>query len=551
MLEWLIKELFKMAMEAMKWFIERIVSTFGFDLTYFTDAIPIVSASYSIFQAMAAGFVMLFLIWQCVKAFGAPIGIEGDDPIRVFFKSILAVFCIYHAQEIFNQGFIILNPIYDQIMNVAATGEGYTINTGSAISTGIVTIMNLALQGTTMSMFIAYAILLLIILFQLIKMLIELTERYILIGILAVTSPLGFSTMTTKPTSNIFAAWSRMVMGQFIIYLLNFWIIKAFLSGFEAMPPLTAGDGAGIVWLIFMWAFLKVAQKLDQFLEKLGIEVGNVGSRLLEEVVIGSKATGAIGKYIGGGKSSEGLTSALKTAAGGGVAAVAGAGMFKRAVGTIGGAVKKSWEGSVLNGLASYNKNGGAAAFKMAKEASASKGAGAFASNMAGVGAWVTNGIREAAGQNARIGRDIAKTMNSGVSGDFGFTKKVDLDKLKHPTVAANVVNHLNRKVEGADAIKMLEGLMGGQSIGDLTPDMVKSANFKCTAHHGGIKWTYFDGEKELKGHMAIQGNNPAFKELNKFRKENKNAYTNTIHRAGGLKIDIAYIRRDFYFLKN
>jgi len=303
------------------------------------------------------------------------------------------------------------------------------------------------------------------------------------------------------------------------------------------------------VWLIFMWAFLKVAQKLDQFLEKLCIEVGNVGGRLLEEVMIGSKAASAIGRHFYGGKSSEGFVSALKTAADGGVAAVAGAGMFKRAVGTIGGAVKKSWEGSVLNGLASYNKNGGAAAFKMAKEASASKGAGAFASNMAGVGAWVTNGIKEATGQNARIGRGIAKTLNNGTMGDS--IKKADLDRLRNPTVAANVLGHLSKQIGGEEAIKIFEGMMGGKSIGELTPEMVKSKDFKCSAQNGGIKWCYFDGEKELKGHMAIQGNNPAFKELNKFRKENENAYTNTIPRAGGLKIDIAYIRRDFYFLKN
>ncbi|NLZ53429.1 MAG: hypothetical protein GX892_09830 [Thermoanaerobacteraceae bacterium] len=424
--------------------------------------------------------------------------------------------------------------------------------------------MNLALQGTTMSMFIVYAILLLIILFQLIKMLIELTERYILIGILAVTSPLGFSTMTTKSTSNIFAAWTRMVMSQFIIYLLNLWIIKAFLSTFQRMPTMTAGDGAGIVWLIFMWAFLKVAQKLDQFLGRLGIEVGNVGGSLMEELMVakmGLKAFSGKGNNFGGGilgalKGNNALGTAMKTAVGG-AAAVAGAGMFSRAVGAIGGTIKKSWEGSVLNGLASYNKNEGAAVFKAAKETATSKGAGAFASNMAGAGSWVANGLKQVIGLNARTGRDIAKTMNSGVVGDSGLGREEDLNKLKNPAVAANVLTNLHQGVTDSAATEMLKTLVGDERMGHLTKSMLESGKVKAEAYNGGIKWTYEDsfinekGEKGIKkyeGIVAVNSNNDATRHVLNMRNQTPGVAADVVKRNG---VEITYASKSSIVIDN
>jgi hypothetical protein len=451
MIELLIRELFQLALQLAEWFIKNIVTTFSFDLKYFTDNIPIIATSYSIFQAMGAGLVMLFFIWQCFKALGAPIGIESDNLIIVFFKSILAVFCVYRAQDIFNQGFIILRPIYDQIVSIANTSGGFEIDVSGAISTAIMTVMNLTMQGTTMIVFVGYAVLLLIVLFQLLKMLVELTERYILIGILAVTSPLGFSTMTTKSTANIFAAWSRMVMGQFIIYLLNLWIIKAFISGFQTMPIITDVDGSGIIWLIFMWAFLKVSQKLDQFLGKLGIEVGNVGGSLMEEIMLAKSAIKIFTKGSGSGgtaaalKGNSQLGTAMKAAVGGGAVALGGIGLVRTAQ-KIGGTIKKSWEGSALNGLAAYNKNIGTEVFKKAKTEAAEKGAGSVKSNMAGTWAWASNGLGHAFGTHARTGKTLAKEND----GKEIFVNKNDLNRLKNSTVVANQlnINQLKRKIE-------------------------------------------------------------------------------------------------------
>lgn len=115
MFEWLVDKIMSLVVQALSYAVSLFTETFGFDLNYFSEKLPLIKVSYDIFQTMALGFVMLFFIWQCLKTFGAPIGIEGDDPIKIFFKSILAVFCIYNAQGLINYGFTALKPVFDMI----------------------------------------------------------------------------------------------------------------------------------------------------------------------------------------------------------------------------------------------------------------------------------------------------------------------------------------------------------------------------------------------------------------------------------------------------
>ena len=377
--------------------IDKILLALNFDLVYFTNQFSIVANSYRLFQTMGLGFVMLFLIWQCLKTFGAPIGIEGDDPVKVFFKSMIAVFCIYRAQELFDLGFSTLYPVFNALNSsdfspTFSPGKLYEGGLLAQIVSGVTDISLLipGLNGVPFAMLCVYAVLICIILYNLLKMLIEITERYILIGILAVTSPLGFSTMTNKGTANIFSAWLRMIIGQFVIYLLNIWILRMFLNAFAKGSP-TIGDAGGIVWLIFMWAFIRVAQKLDQFLGKLGIEVGNAGGPLVEELMVAKSVIGGLGKIRGGGGSAGtsggkggGIAAALGAAASGRSAVGAASNVLGGAIGSTVNAVSRGWASakenskfkSVKSGIASgiQNKFGTTPTGRLAKAGIAAAG---------------------------------------------------------------------------------------------------------------------------------------------------------------------------------
>ena len=564
MFDWLIKLMFTAAINAAQYFIGLIISTFNFNLTYFTTQIPIVAESYAIFQAMGVGFVLLFMIWQVFKTFGAPIGIEGDDPIKVFFKSILALFCIYNAQTIFNIGFILLSPVHSKIMALQTGGfVGKDANASSVVSGVVTSVLQIFTSAGTAEI-IVYGIILLIILFQLLKMLIEITERYILIGILAVTAPLGFSTMNSKGTEKIFAAWSRMAIGQFIIYLLNIWILKMFLSAFSTMQTIKIDDGAGIVWLIFMWAFVKVAQKMDQFLGKLGIEVGNAGGSLMEELMVARMVMGPMGGKGGSGgiagalKGGGGIASAMKTAATGG-AFVAGTGLLGRAAGAIGRGAKSQYAKSPVAGLMRYSKNIGSSAFKNAKTANATGRAaagkknssfrGVASNNLAGAKAWASEGLKYATGQNARAGAKLAAKLNAPPSSDImksapNTVGDKQLNELKNPSVAANALGNLHKANDGGDVPKaMFNGLCEGESLGGLPKELVDNGTAKLTAYNGGIAWSYEEdvtgiGINKHEGIIAVDGNNDASRHV--VNMKNKPGVSSESFQSNGINMSYA-----------
>jgi hypothetical protein len=540
MFEWLVKEVANAVMAICAYAVGIFMHSFDFNLGYFTSNLPIVGKSYEIFQTMALGLVMLFFIWQCFKIFGAPIGIESDDPVKVFFKSILAVFCIYNAQGIFNEGFTTLRPIFDSIndLGIGATllnnpFEGY--KAGHAIND----LLTLFTAAGTWEV-IVFVIILVVIMWNLLKMLIELTERYVLMGILAVTSPLGFSMMTTKATANIFAAWTRMIMGQFVIYLLNFWIIKAFLSAFTQVR-------ADIVWLIFMWAFLKVAQKLDMFLGKLGIEVGNVGGSLIEELMVAKTVLGVMGKggFGGAGGKAGGIAAALSAAKGGGIGGFASV-LARRATGGVASALANGTpvgRGGVV-GRAAMGALG-------AVTKNSLLGGLLFSGNPLNGGKFASNALNSSAFGivgNSKA-KKAAKILNENPvikGGGEAFSKELK-NLTSQKGITENLVNQLNRDVGGENGKQIMKGLIGKKSFGDLKPDMVDSPGFTATAFHGGVKWSYSDAgtQTTMEGVMAVHGNNNATKVANRFKNGHQDAFHYTSNAPGGRKISCVYTKSE------
>lgn len=65
-------------------------------------------------------------------------------------------------------------------------------------------------------------------------------------------------------------------------------------------------SGNLFVWFLCAIAFMKVSQKIDSFMNSLGISVGRTGGSMMGELMIAGKAIGSAfksgGKFVGGGK---------------------------------------------------------------------------------------------------------------------------------------------------------------------------------------------------------------------------------------------------------
>ena len=73
-------------------------------------------------------------------------------------------------------------------------------------------------------------ILVLIMAWNYIKLLFEVAERYILLGVLVFTAPVAFAMGASQTTSEIFKSWCRMLGGQIFLLIMNAWCLRLFTS---------------------------------------------------------------------------------------------------------------------------------------------------------------------------------------------------------------------------------------------------------------------------------------------------------------------------------
>jgi len=143
------------------------------------------------------------------------------------------------------------------------------------------------------------------------KMLLEVVERYIVVGVLCYTSPLAYAMGCSKNTSQVFKSWCRMIGSQLLLLVMNVWFLRAFNSSVGTFVAgggaLSGGHGNVFLWIFCALAFLKTAQKFDSYLSSLGLSVAQTGSGMgMEMLMVARSAMGLSRGIAGGGSHSAG-----------------------------------------------------------------------------------------------------------------------------------------------------------------------------------------------------------------------------------------------------
>jgi len=337
------------------------------DLTLFMYEFPAVGSTVSVFRAIAISILGLGLVWGLFKSFFLPIGIEADPPFQLLGKTIVFMFLAWNGVTIVHMAISMFGTPYDMIRgtnpgeNILSFADSFATVTVIAASSGA-TILLAGLFG---------GIIMLVVGWNFIKLIMVTVERYIVLGLLTFTSPLAFAMGASSSTVQIFKAWCRMVGGQVLLILLNVWVLRLFMSmmltfaanptmqisldgvptfggaeyisGFDIMVPDggiawdyiqqrhdATGSGMGsiaglILWMFFIIGFLKVAQRLDNYVSQLGLNAAQTGGRLggamlmsMVAMKVAGKALGRSGGVGGGGGAPSGGKAAGAAAASGG-----------------------------------------------------------------------------------------------------------------------------------------------------------------------------------------------------------------------------------------
>lgn len=307
----------------------------GSGTSFFDIVFSSVGDFYQYFIVIAIAFLMINYVWQLGKMMFLAQG-SNDTPLGLTAWTIIAGILIYSGRFIIYtfEGFF--NTMYGALLSVKLTSEATAID-----FTGVSEKMTSSLNESAAGSHVAAAgsvggtilslLLLFMLVYQFIMFLIEIAERYIVLGVLYYTCPLAFSVLGSRSTSNIFSAWVRMVGSQLFLMLCNVIFFRIFMMGlnsydtlietYKAQVAAKQGSLASyqlgtiiIVWCLMMHGILAVATRIDSYLNTLGLSAAQTGRGLAGAMVasamgvrrtFASAKNGVIGtknaaKWIGG-----------------------------------------------------------------------------------------------------------------------------------------------------------------------------------------------------------------------------------------------------------
>lgn len=274
------------------------LSALGTDLTVMEEYFPFLSKAFDVMQYTAWAMLFLITVWQLFKAFGGPIS-ESEHPLQLVARSSIFALLIGYAKPIFEIVLDIARAPYTALMDIQMSAEDFTFaGVEQVLMSGITTLVSVI----TVVGLILMLILQISLGWNYFKLLLEVVERYIVVGVLCYTSPLAYCMGGSKATEPVFKSWCRMVGSQLLLLVLNVWFLRGFNSAvgqFIANAGATStGQGNIFLWMFCALAFLKTAQKFDSYLAAMGLNVAQTGSGMGMELLMSVRVLTGLGGSV-------------------------------------------------------------------------------------------------------------------------------------------------------------------------------------------------------------------------------------------------------------
>lgn len=144
------------------------------------------------------------------------------------------------------------------------------------------------------------------------RLVLEVYERYVLLGVMYITSPLAFASIVSKD-AQIFKNWFQMLVSQYILLCTNLIFIGGFIKAWYNIISDALDNHPGYMFfdyptyietMFILIGWLIIGQKLDQHLKGLGLSTAQTGAGIMGALaggaVLARTALGAAGA-VGGG----------------------------------------------------------------------------------------------------------------------------------------------------------------------------------------------------------------------------------------------------------
>ena len=257
----LVLWLFGLFLDLMNYCADALLGLMNTDLSYFESNVPIIVKLYGVFVAIGWGFLIGNCAFQCLKAMFAGLGFETESPAILLVRTFLFGFLLIMSKQVCEIGL----SIGKTLMELIGLPEKASI-----------TFPDDSMFPDLTSSWLLIVIIGVLIGAQLIKLFFEIGERYVVVAILTLFSPIAFAMGGSRSTKDICSGFVRTYASMILLLVSNVLFLKLIYSALSSMP-----DGVMILpWTVLIVGIARVARKADNLLAKIGLNPSFTGDPL-------------------------------------------------------------------------------------------------------------------------------------------------------------------------------------------------------------------------------------------------------------------------------
>ena len=242
--------------------LRQLMTLLRVDTSYFASRVPVVKDIATILLAVGWALLIGNLAYQALRSMASGVGIEAEEPGRLFLRSATFSFLLVCSRQICDIA-LSLSAVIMRMLEVpkAVTFTPFNEDFFSELPNAgwlVVIVVNVYIQ------------------WQIIKLFFEVAERYVILCVLIYCAPLAFAMGGSKSTAEIFRGWLRMFASMCTLMVLNVMFVKMLLSAMSNSPT-----GVAIVpWIMLITGIVRVAKKMDSIILRIGLNPAITGDPL-------------------------------------------------------------------------------------------------------------------------------------------------------------------------------------------------------------------------------------------------------------------------------
>ena len=256
-----IEWIYGLILECWEYFASVLFDLMSLDFAYLREHMPVIDTIRQIMLGVGWALLIGNLVFQATRGMAAGLGFDAEDPKLLFTRTFAFSFLLVASPQICELG---LN-MTSTVIELLEMPDAVNITFADEASFG-------GLTGSWLLVVICG----IIVMFQTFKLIMEMAERYFILAVLTITSPLAFGMGGSRNTSDIFNGWCRMFGSMCLLMATNVMFVKMLLSVLSYYP-----SGLDVLpWMVLVVTIVKVAKKADSILARIGLNPAMTGDPL-------------------------------------------------------------------------------------------------------------------------------------------------------------------------------------------------------------------------------------------------------------------------------